>query len=202
MKNHAPCNPTDSRPADRRAGTAAHPFRPGRVQTGPALSCAGTAARCSGKHETYDNMTLFRLTLYLDCGLGFSEQDTLAAPVSAYSANTHSVSAVFELPREVKAIRIDPGELPCLWPGWPCRTSGWKPSPTPPFLWMGTRPCFELRPPVLCSLPRPSAGRDQAGGLLHLLSPSDGDGRHRLLRHAPGHRAGPGAGRRRVGRRR
>lgn len=65
------------------------------------------------KHETYDNMTLFRLTLYLDCGLGFSEQDTLAAPVSAYSANTHSVSAVFELPREVKAIRIDPGELPC-----------------------------------------------------------------------------------------
>ena len=22
------------------------------------------------KHESYDNMTLFRLTLYLDCGLG------------------------------------------------------------------------------------------------------------------------------------
>ena len=65
------------------------------------------------KHETYDNMTLFRLTLYLDCGLGFSEQDTLPAPVSAYSANNHTVSAIFELPREVQAIRIDPGELPC-----------------------------------------------------------------------------------------
>ncbi len=50
---------------------------------------------------------------YLDCGLGFSEQDTLPAPVSAYSANNHTVSAIFELPREVQAIRIDPGELPC-----------------------------------------------------------------------------------------
>ena len=65
------------------------------------------------KHESYDNMTLFRLTLYLDCGLGFSEQDTLPAPVSAYSVNNHSVSAIFELPREVRAIRLDPGELPC-----------------------------------------------------------------------------------------
>ena len=65
------------------------------------------------QHESYDNMTLFRLTLYLDCGLGFSEQDTLPAPVSAYSVNNHSVSAIFELPREVRAIRIDPGELPC-----------------------------------------------------------------------------------------
>ena len=65
------------------------------------------------KHESYDNMTLFRLTLYLDCGLGFSEQDTLPAPVSAYSVNNHSVSAIFELPREVIALRIDPGELPC-----------------------------------------------------------------------------------------
>ena len=53
------------------------------------------------KHETYDNMTLFRLTLYLDCGLGFSEQDTLPAPVSAYSANNHTSSAIVELPREV-----------------------------------------------------------------------------------------------------
>ena len=65
------------------------------------------------KHETYDNMTLFRLTLYYDCGLGFSEQDTIPAPVSAYSAANHTVSAVFELPREAKAIRLDPGELPC-----------------------------------------------------------------------------------------
>ena len=65
------------------------------------------------KHESYDNMSLFRLTLYYDCGLGFSEQDTLPAPVSAYSVNNHSVSAIFELPREAKAIRLDPGELPC-----------------------------------------------------------------------------------------
>ena len=65
------------------------------------------------KHESYDNMSLFRLTLYYDCGLGFSEQDTIPAPVSAYSAANHPVSAVFELPREAKAIRLDPGELPC-----------------------------------------------------------------------------------------
>lgn len=65
------------------------------------------------KHESYDNMSLFRLTLYYDCGLGFSEQDTIPAPVSAYSAANHTVSAAFELPREAKAIRLDPGELPC-----------------------------------------------------------------------------------------
>lgn len=65
------------------------------------------------KHESYDNMSLFRLTLYYDCGLGFSEQDSIPAPVSAYSASNHTVSAVFELPREAKAIRLDPGELPC-----------------------------------------------------------------------------------------
>lgn len=65
------------------------------------------------KHESYDNMSLFRLTLYYDCGLGFSEQDTIPAPVSAYSAANHTVSVVFELPREAKAIRLDPGELPC-----------------------------------------------------------------------------------------
>ena len=94
------------------------------------------------KHETYDNMTLFRLTLYLDCGLGFSEQDTLAAPVSAYSANTHSVSAIFELPREVKAIRIDPGELPCYVAGLALSDERLEAVPTPPCLWMGTRPCF------------------------------------------------------------
>ena len=65
------------------------------------------------KHESYDNMSLFRLTLYYDCGLGFSEQDSLPAPVSAYSAANHTVSAIFEMPREVKALRLDPGELPC-----------------------------------------------------------------------------------------
>ena len=65
------------------------------------------------KHESYDNMSLFRLTVYYDYGLGFSEQDALTAPVSAYSAANHSVSAIFELPREVRALRIDPGELPC-----------------------------------------------------------------------------------------
>ncbi len=65
------------------------------------------------EHETYDNMTLFRLTLYFDAGLGFSEQNTFAAPVSAYAPSNHTVSAVFELPREAKAIRLDPGELPC-----------------------------------------------------------------------------------------
>ena len=65
------------------------------------------------KHESYDNMSLFRLTLYYDCGLGYSEQDSLAAPMSSYSASNHSVSAIFELPRETRAIRLDPGELPC-----------------------------------------------------------------------------------------
>ncbi len=65
------------------------------------------------KHESYENLSLFRLTLYYDYGLGFSEQSTLAAPLSAYKAAEHSVAAVFELPREVRALRLDPGELPC-----------------------------------------------------------------------------------------
>ena len=94
------------------------------------------------KHETYDNMSLFRLTLYYDYGLGFSQQDTLSAPVSAYSASNHTVSAIFEMPREVRAIRLDPGSCPAMWRASPFPTSGSRPSPFRRCLWTRTSPCF------------------------------------------------------------
>lgn len=81
------------------------------------------------KHESYDNMSLFRLTLYYDCGLGFSQQDILPAPVSAYSASNHTVSAIFELPRDVKALRLDPGELPCYVEGFTLSDERLQPVP-------------------------------------------------------------------------
>ena len=81
------------------------------------------------KHESYDNMSLVRLTLYYDCGLGFSQQDILPAPVSAYSASNHTVSAIFELPRDVKALRLDPGELPCYVEGFTLSDERLQPVP-------------------------------------------------------------------------
>ena len=95
------------------------------------------------KHETYDNMSLFRLTLYYDYGLGFSQQDTLSAPVSAYSASNHTVSAIFEMPREVRGHPSGPRGAALLCGGHrPFRPAA---PGCPPFgrcLWTRTSPCF------------------------------------------------------------
>ncbi len=65
------------------------------------------------RHDNDANPALLQPKLFYDRGTGFSEQDSLSAPLSAYQPSTRSVSAVFELPCEARALRLDPGELPC-----------------------------------------------------------------------------------------
>ena len=60
-----------------------------------------------------DSPTLLQPLLYYDTGFGFSEKDTLTAPDCTTDELTGAVTATFELPVAVQALRFDPGELPC-----------------------------------------------------------------------------------------
>ena len=60
-----------------------------------------------------DSPTLLQPLLYYDAGFGFSEKDTLTAPDCTTDEITGAVTATFELPVAVQALRFDPGELPC-----------------------------------------------------------------------------------------
>ncbi len=51
--------------------------------------------------------------LYYDSGFGFSEADTLTSEDCLYDELTGSMAASFELPENIQALRLDPGELPC-----------------------------------------------------------------------------------------
>ena len=60
-----------------------------------------------------DSPALLQPTLYFDAGFGFSEKDTLTAPDYEVDELTGVVIATFELPVTARALRLDPGELPC-----------------------------------------------------------------------------------------
>ena len=51
--------------------------------------------------------------LFYDSGSGFSARECLTVASDAYDELTHEVSAVFELPADVQALRLDPGEFAC-----------------------------------------------------------------------------------------
>lgn len=51
--------------------------------------------------------------LLYDLGFGYSEQNMLEAPQTAYQEDAHTVSASFTLKKDARALRFDPGELPC-----------------------------------------------------------------------------------------
>ena len=51
--------------------------------------------------------------LFYDSGSGFSPRECLTVPADSYDELTHEVSAVFELPTDVQALRLDPGEFAC-----------------------------------------------------------------------------------------
>lgn len=51
--------------------------------------------------------------LFYDSGSGFSPRECLTATEDAYDELTHEVSAVFTLPTDARALRLDPGELAC-----------------------------------------------------------------------------------------
>jgi len=51
--------------------------------------------------------------LFYDSGAGFSQRECLTVTEEAYDELTHEVSAVFVLPTDARALRLDPGELAC-----------------------------------------------------------------------------------------
>lgn len=65
------------------------------------------------RQESDVNPALLLPKIFYDRGTGFSEQDSLTAPLSSYQPSTRSVSAVFELPSDARVLRLDPGEVPC-----------------------------------------------------------------------------------------
>ena len=55
--------------------------------------------------------------LFYDTGTGFSPRECLTVPEEVYDELSHEVSAVFELPADARALRLDPGELACCLTG-------------------------------------------------------------------------------------
>ena len=51
--------------------------------------------------------------LFYDSGSGYSPRECLTVTEDAYDELTHEVSAVFTLPTDARALRLDPGELAC-----------------------------------------------------------------------------------------
>ena len=51
--------------------------------------------------------------LFYDSGSGYSPRECLTVAEDAYDELTHEVSAVFTLPTDARALRLDPGELAC-----------------------------------------------------------------------------------------
>lgn len=62
--------------------------------------------------------------LFYDSGSGFSPHECLTVAPDSYDELTHEVSAVFELPVEARALRLDPGEFACCITDFPSQTSG------------------------------------------------------------------------------
>ena len=56
--------------------------------------------------------------LFYDSGSGFSPHECLTVAPDSYDELTHEVSAVFELPVEARALRLDPGEFACCITGF------------------------------------------------------------------------------------
>ena len=51
--------------------------------------------------------------LFYDTGSGYSPRECLTVAEDAYDELTHEISAVFTLPADARALRLDPGELAC-----------------------------------------------------------------------------------------
>lgn len=51
--------------------------------------------------------------IFYDAGNGFSPQECLTVTEDCYNELTHEVSAIFVLPTDARALRLDPGDLAC-----------------------------------------------------------------------------------------
>lgn len=74
------------------------------------LTYQAALAKHSSESEP-DALTLPQL--FYDSGAGYSQRECLTVAKDAYDELTHEVSAVFTLPTDARALRLDPGELAC-----------------------------------------------------------------------------------------
>ena len=66
------------------------------------------------KHNSENEPAALTLPqLFYDSGSGYSPRECLTVTEDAYDELTHEVSAVFTLPCDARALRLDPGELAC-----------------------------------------------------------------------------------------
>ena len=66
------------------------------------------------KHCSEDGPAVLTMPqLFYDSGSGFSPRECLIAPEDSSDHLTHEVTAVFTLPTDARALRLDPGELAC-----------------------------------------------------------------------------------------
>ena len=66
------------------------------------------------KHSSESEPSALNLPqLFYDSGAGYSQRECLTVTEDAYDELTHEVSAVFTLPTDARALRLDPGELAC-----------------------------------------------------------------------------------------
>ena len=72
------------------------------------------------KHSSESEPSALNLPqLFYDSGAGYSQRECLTVTEDAYDELTHEVSAVFTLPTDARALRLDPGALACCIP--PCK---------------------------------------------------------------------------------
>ena len=75
------------------------------------LTYQAALAKHSSSNDEPAALTLPQL--FFDSGAGFSQRECLTVAEDAYDELTHEVSAVFTLPTDARALRLDPGELAC-----------------------------------------------------------------------------------------
>ena len=81
---------------------------------GTAVSGAGTTGAelsgRTGKHGSDNEPAALTLPqLFYDSGSGYSPRECLTVAEDAYDELIHEVSAVFTLPTDARALRLDPG---------------------------------------------------------------------------------------------
>ena len=74
------------------------------------LTCQAALAKHSHSGEAG---ALLLPQLFYDTGSGFSPRECLTMTEEVYNELEHEVSMVFVLPTDARALRLDPGELPC-----------------------------------------------------------------------------------------
>ena len=79
----------------------------------PTLSSSSSSLTKAYHGSDNEPAALTLPQLFYDSGSGYSPRECLTVAEDAYDELTHEVSAVFTLPTDARALRLDPGELAC-----------------------------------------------------------------------------------------